>query len=190
MTFRAVQLEAGQKNKSAAQYHFGDRDGLVRSVVATRMAPINDRRTQMLLLNGEGLALRDLVEILVVPVAEAVLLQPESCWARFLLQSMSDPILGQVALASVEGAAYRTVSDRIQEELSQLPGPIARRRFNHVVGLLFLNLAAAERAQAEKLPSDLPIYAVITDLVDTSLALLQAPSSVMGSVAGAANSTS
>ena len=44
----AVQEAAGQGNKSAVQYHFGDRDGLIQAVMDARMAPANKRRMGML----------------------------------------------------------------------------------------------------------------------------------------------
>ena len=48
MTASAVQEAAGQGNKSAVQYHFGDRDGLIQAVMDARMAPANKRRMGML----------------------------------------------------------------------------------------------------------------------------------------------
>ena len=38
MSLRDVMAEAGQRNKSAAQYHFGSREGLVEAVIEARMA--------------------------------------------------------------------------------------------------------------------------------------------------------
>ena len=58
MTVRAVQESAGQANKSAVQYHFGDRDGLIRAVLQRRMAVPNQQRTSMLLSLDEDCTLR------------------------------------------------------------------------------------------------------------------------------------
>ena len=59
-----------QRNKSAARYHFGSREGLIEAVVAARMGPVNQRRLEMLAAYdarpGEP-SLRDLVAALVVP---------------------------------------------------------------------------------------------------------------------------
>ena len=49
LTVQAVQDAAGQRNKSAVQYHFGGRDGLVRALLAARMDEPNQERTAMLL---------------------------------------------------------------------------------------------------------------------------------------------
>ena len=48
MSLREVGVRAGQLNKTAPQYHFGDRAGLVTAVVETRMAPIDAARGQLL----------------------------------------------------------------------------------------------------------------------------------------------
>ena len=92
MSLREVQAAAGQRNKSAAQYHFGSREGLLDAIVATRMGPINEVRRQRLdeldarAAAGEAVALRDVVAVVVEPLAEAVL-RRGSCWARFLSQA-------------------------------------------------------------------------------------------------------
>ncbi|HEY9555614.1 MAG TPA: TetR family transcriptional regulator, partial [Acidimicrobiales bacterium] len=64
MSLREVQAAAGQRNKSAAQYHFGSRAGLVEAVIANRMGPINEARLAMLAELDAGIeppSLRDLV---------------------------------------------------------------------------------------------------------------------------------
>ena len=81
MSLRSVQAAAGQRNKSAAQYHFGNREGLIAAVVRTRMSPVNERRLALLLALDDSAGTADLVEVLVRPPAEAVLGAPSSCWA-------------------------------------------------------------------------------------------------------------
>ena len=56
MSLREVQARAGQLNKNAAQYYFGNREGLIAAVVETRMAPIDAARGQLLAeLDGKKL---------------------------------------------------------------------------------------------------------------------------------------
>src|SRR3546814_12416611 len=67
MSLREVQAAAGQRNKSAAQYHFGSPAGLVEAAIANRMGPINEARLAMLDdLDAciEPTPLRDLVAVL------------------------------------------------------------------------------------------------------------------------------
>lgn len=110
LTLRGVQQAAGQSNKSAANYHFGSRDGLIAAILDDRMAPIHVHRRALLdrldrdhrsaADNHDGHAaarhLRALVEALVVPLARRVLTVPGSTYARFLAQSMVSPELAEM----------------------------------------------------------------------------------------------
>src|SRR3546814_18411900 len=105
MSLREVQAAAGQRNKSAAQYHFGSRAGLVEAVIANRMGPINEARLAMLAELDAGIeppSLRDLVAVLVEPLAAATVSPPGSPWARFLPQGAADP--------GIYGAVRRTLA--------------------------------------------------------------------------------
>src|SRR5262245_54265440 len=73
MSLREVQAAAGQRNKSAAQYHFGSKEGLVEAIATERMGAVGVRRRQMLDALGPSPTRRELVEALVAPLAEHVL---------------------------------------------------------------------------------------------------------------------
>jgi AcrR family transcriptional regulator len=73
VSMRRIGIEAGQRNKSALQYHFGDKDNLIRAIFAHRMGEINTRRQSMLddiLARGSGDNLHNLVSAVIVPFAE------------------------------------------------------------------------------------------------------------------------
>src|SRR3546814_18325320 len=115
MSLREVQAAAGQRNKSAAQYHFGSRAGLVEAVIANRMGPINEARLAMLAALDAGTeppSLRDLVAVLVETLAAATVPRPGSTWARFLPQAAADPEISAVARRNPEGASDRRVHRR------------------------------------------------------------------------------
>lgn len=188
MSLRAVQEAAGQRNKSAAQYHFGTRAKLVEAVVNARMAPINERRIDMIFACDGPIPLRHLVEILVVPVAESVLESTPSYWARFVMQGALDPTLTNVVIDNVEGEAYRTLSRRMREHLDHLPRELALRRFDHVVGMVFMSLAAVEQRRAAGIELGISDALIVGDLVDVCVAVLQAPRSSLETASLAAPS--
>ena len=73
VSMRRIGIEAGQRNKSALQYHFGDKDNLIRAIFAHRMGEINARRQSMLddiLARGAGGDLHKLVSAVIVSFAE------------------------------------------------------------------------------------------------------------------------
>ncbi|HWL45740.1 MAG TPA: helix-turn-helix domain-containing protein [Ilumatobacter sp.] len=181
MSLREVQKAAGQRNKSAAHYHFGDRDGLIAAILTTRMAPINAERARRLTeldARPRPATARDLMEVMVEPLAAATL-RPGSCWARFLAQGWTDPVLAEVVRRVAEGEAYRATRDRLVAAVHpDVPKPLRARRVDTVIGMLFLALAAAERQLADTGSLRLPVSAIVADLVDTGTAIITAPSSV------------
>lgn len=66
VSLREIARAAGQRNPSALQYHFGDREGLIEAIVARRMQQQETRRAELLhavLLENEILNLRDMCSI-------------------------------------------------------------------------------------------------------------------------------
>ncbi len=179
MSLREVQAAAGQRNKSAAQYHFGDRRGLIEAIASERMGPINEHRQRLLddlddLDDGTGV--RDLMAVVVVPLAEATI-RPGSCWARFLAQGLADPELSDVVLHSFQAGAYRDTRRRLIAAAVAVPDELRERRVDHAVGVLVMSLAAAEALLAGGAPASIPVPAQIADLVDICTAVIEAPAS-------------
>ena len=173
LTVQAVQRAAGQRNKSAVQYHFGDRQGLVNALLATRMAPTSERRTAMLLDLGPDASTRDLVEVLIAPLVESVFSRTPSYWARFLLQAISDPATGLAALDAVDDHALRVTQTRLEARLDHLPPSLRTQRVRSIFGYASVVLAAYE---VGALPRDSSQDDLTTELVDACCGLVEAPS--------------
>lgn len=72
-----VSREAGQKNRNAAQYHFGDRVGLINAVLDKHTQMIaNQRRAMLDLLEPGHPTMGQLVDALVLPVVDHVKSDP------------------------------------------------------------------------------------------------------------------
>src|SRR3954447_16573999 len=81
VSLRDVSAAAGQRNHNAAQYHFGDRLGLVAAVYENRMRVVNERR--LAYLQGvEDDNVRGLVAAIIVPLVEVVS-EVDGWYARF-----------------------------------------------------------------------------------------------------------
>jgi AcrR family transcriptional regulator len=180
VSLRDVQLAAGQRNRSAAAYHFGSRHGLIEAVVTSRMALVSERRAELLAGIddvGDQASLRDLVEALVLPIAEHTAARPDSHWARFLFQCSADPDVAEIVRRSVEGETYREVRRRLLTVLDHLPEPLRVRRIEHATGLAVMSLAGVEDRRDAGARPRLPVAAEIADLIDMCVAVLHEPAS-------------
>ncbi|MDG2272079.1 MAG: helix-turn-helix domain containing protein [Halioglobus sp.] len=75
VSMREISRASGQKNNSALQYHFGDRDELINAILDYRMIPLNQRRLQMVAeieYAGQTNNVRKLVSAIVLPFVSAV----------------------------------------------------------------------------------------------------------------------
>ena len=177
LSLREVQLRAGQRNNSAATYHFGSRHGLLGALADRRLGPIDAvRRARLEDLDAEGLGedVRSLVEVLVRPQAEAIGSGAGTHWARFLAQAIADPLLSELVLQRDSAGTYREVLERLQAVLARaLPHPLPTLRVNHVVSLTIHRLADWEGGRSIATRDTLT-----QDLVDVSVGLLEASSVV------------
>ena len=173
MTLNAVQLEANQANKSAAKYHFGSREGLLDAIVESRMAGVDARRQELLAdleELGESVTLRQAVEALIRPLAAETLGRPGSRYARFNVNALTDPTLARILPKHLKAESYRRVH-RLMVELSAASRKVALRRANNGVMFAMAALAAHEgRAR-----SDAETAEIVSDLVDSCVAVLEAP---------------
>lgn len=165
MSLRAVQEAAGQRNKSAAHYHFGSRDGLLAAIVSTRSAPIDERRAVLLDELGDDPSLADLVRAFVQPFAEASA-SGQSYWARFLRVAIADPATNDVITSSLSEATYRDVRTRLEGAIDHLDDALRGRRLNQMMALVVWTLAVAEAAGDD---------VDVDDLVVVATAVLTAP---------------
>ncbi len=177
VSLREVQAAAGQRNKSAAQYHFGSRAGLIDAIIATRMAPVDlARRRRLDDLHGDGVTptTDDYVRALVEPLADATVRRSRSWYARFLARSYADPVWADAVDDSGHGTALVEWRQRLDDHLSrtipELPAPLRRARINRAISTAILALAASEGRRSTAAQRD----ARVSDLIDGITAALDA----------------
>ncbi len=178
VSMRMVGEAAGQRNHSAVQFHFGSWEGLLESIAADRMGPINQERLAMLeRLDREGRRadVRGLVEALVVPLSDATIRRPGSFYARFLAVSYADPQWSSAVQGTVLGAAFEGWRDQLRRALPDVPIRVRQVRVDHAVSMVIGALARWEGGLGRR---GLGHEALLVDLVDTTVAFLIAPSSL------------
>jgi AcrR family transcriptional regulator len=153
VSLREVGAAAGQRNNSAAQYHFGDKDGLVAAIFERRMTPI-DRRRRAMLADRDG-SISSLVRAVVEPLHRA-----PARYRRFLQQlSLADPQFTAL------GALDRPEMAGLKDAFERLDAALASR-----------GLPADARGERLRLLGVLVVHATPSPLfVDTLVALLEAP---------------
>ncbi len=176
-----ITMEAGQRNASAMQYHFGNRTELIREIFARRMAVVNARRLE--LLDGvdrlpRAAAMRRIAEALVLPFAEQVDGGPDGkAYVRFTAQIYATP--GLRLWEIVRGRhdeGIRRIAALVPWLLAELPRPVLRERLALATTLIIHSLAERERALAanpgpESRAALATTTAVLIEMIAGSLAL-------------------
>jgi AcrR family transcriptional regulator len=176
VSLRDVSAAAGQRNHSAAQYHYGDRAGLVAAVFEARMGLVNDRRLEHLALlddAGFGDDLVGLVAALVEPLV-GVIAETGGWYGRFLARVRFDPFATEVVEGLPVAEAVRETNRRLHLALADLPAPVRHGRIEKLNTLLVGTMAAWEwaRDQGRQRP-DAQLTA--DELIATGVAVLTAP---------------
>lgn len=174
VSLREIGAAAGHRNNSAAQYHFGSKQGLIAAVFERRMAPINRRRIELLASVPDG-DVRGIVDAWFRPLAEAVLVEPPTGYAGFVAQVVSHPAFEAFRLEGRQvTAGLDLVVDRLASSLAHLPAPLLDRRLR-LAALAAVHLFAdlERRLFAGRRPPD--VDGVLADLADALAGLLAAP---------------
>jgi AcrR family transcriptional regulator len=176
VSLRDVSAAAGQRNHSAAQYHFGDRHGLVVAVYEARMTHVDERRRALLAeldAAGRDRELAALVEATLLPLLEVVA-ETDAWYARFLARTRWDPTAWAIIESIAQADGFRTAVRRLVRALDDLPRPILRSRLDQLMTLIIGTVAGWEGAP-DRGETRLAIEDLAADLVATSVALLTAP---------------
>ena len=145
-SLRDIAVRAGQRNNSAVQYHFGDRDGLVAAVFARSMDAINTDRIARLAELGDGATAADLVEILLIPLVDHV--ERTGGWyGRFLARNRFDRIAREVRGGLPASVVVRDIGRRLTVFLPDVPRRVRNARLEHVMNHYTAALASWEWAR-------------------------------------------
>lgn len=175
VSLRQVNTAAGQKNKSAAHYHFGTKSGLVEAIYNYRMERVNARREQM--LNGSEEEISDWVAAWVYPMVEEMNQADSGThYIRFIakVSTHTDNNIRNL-MKSQHASGLQRIATGLRSSLSDLPASIFSMRFGLVMIEVIHVLAEHERLMALSADQDMSSSLYVSNLVDTLVASLQAP---------------
>jgi AcrR family transcriptional regulator len=172
VSLRDVSLAAGQKNHNAAQYHFGDRLGLVAAVYENRMRVVEERRRPLIEAVSDD-DVRGLVAAIVVPLVDVVA-ETNGWYARFQARLRWEPTSWEALQRVATGGGFATAMRKLNRALADLPTPIRHSRLDQLMTLMIGTIAGWEGA-GERKQSRLSAGALEAELISTGVAVLTAP---------------
>lgn len=177
VSLREVGTAAGQRNSAAVQYHFGNKEALLKAIFEYRMQAINDSRLRLLEhIRTAGLStdLRSLVGAFVFPLVTETA-DGDSHYARFLAQLLSDPTR-RSGFDWDSASSLRVAWVAIRTALDEFPRDTVDERMTMLHHLVLHTVADHEGSEITTPPGTPPMWAV--RLVDAAVGLLTAPQSV------------
>ncbi|AEG50919.1 regulatory protein TetR [Sphingobium chlorophenolicum L-1] len=178
VSLNVIVKEAGQRNSSAVQYHFGDRKNLIREILKYRITAVNKNREDRyreVCNNPGGPGLIDLVEALVLPLSDVIISSSSpSYYVRFLEHltnhSVYFAVLEETGWPISRG--FAKVTEHIRVKLAHLPEVIQSWRIRSLGENMIASLANVETMiQLRQIGT---IDGIVSDLVDQLVVALEA----------------
>jgi AcrR family transcriptional regulator len=179
VSLRQVNVAAGQRNASAAHYHFGSKEALIDAVHGYRLERVNQRRKQRLAeKSAKGpLSLREIVEAVVFPLAEEVGQTPGGeNYIQLLGQINSHPSSDLAKLMrsrATEG--LQTCARLAAEGLPDVPPDLFHIRFGLLLFLAIGALASRSRVLVTRREQPVAAPLLLSTLIDVMVGMLAAP---------------
>ncbi|MFJ9417205.1 TetR/AcrR family transcriptional regulator [Streptomyces sp. NPDC101227] len=179
VSLREITAASGQRNKSAAQYHFGDKERLILEIFERHTGRVNARRQAVLAelheQHEQHPSLEDLVDALLRPLAETI--DEHSHYLRFLAQVSLTPWTDTLVRADPTVThSVQTVFTALAQLLDDLPEPVLRTRLALAMMLAVRALAACEQSMRPGNRGNARRVALLTaNLVDSTIGILRAP---------------
>lgn len=150
VSLRQINIEAGQKNSSAAHYHFGSKDALILSIYKYRMAHVNVRRItaiKELEQNRTEKDIHKLIGAIVYPIVKEIDADESGRnYIRFMAQAMGHPQLDLAKLWQQEHSdGMAQILGLLRTALPDIPEPLFGQRFGLVFEQIVHSLADLEK---------------------------------------------
>lgn len=154
VSLRQINSAAGQRNSSAAHYHFGSKDALVQAIHEYRGERINERRKVVLARMSvqDREQVRPLIKALVYPiVAEIEEAEGGGNFIIFLSQLYSSPALDLINMWRTHlSESVGEVYQQLRSVLPEIPEEMAGMRFGLMWVAMINTLANRQRLKVVK----------------------------------------
>ncbi len=157
---------AGQRNQSALHYHFGSREGLLGAIVERHLTAVDGERASLLEAAGPRATLRQLVAVIVTPLAGELRTPSGRDYLRIVPQLLKSDVSPPALMATFALA---------EEHLADLTPPLRSERLLSMIQLATTLLAVRAIAveDGDEVYLDEPDF--IANLIEMCTAILQAP---------------
>jgi len=180
VSLRQVNAAAGQRNLSAAHYHFGSKAALIAAIYDYRMESVNQRRAALLDAigsTGREHDLAALTEAIITPILDEDT-AGGGHYVRFMAQVMGHPQLNLAGLwQSRHGQSLARIMADLREALPGIPAAVLGQRFGLMWEQVVHALADRERLCSEAGGISEGLF--VSNLVDVVAAGLGAPVSAV-----------
>jgi AcrR family transcriptional regulator len=180
VSLRQVNAAAGQRNASAAHYHFGSKEALIEAVSSYRLARVNLRRMERLAaVEARGTpSLRDLIEVMVLPMVEEIEQTAGGAnYIQVLAQLGGHPGHDLAKLVRSKNAeALQRCSKLAATQLNDIPQRVFEMRFGLSILTAISALANRERMLISPVTDEkVEMPMLVSVLIDSLVASLTAP---------------
>jgi AcrR family transcriptional regulator len=184
---RMIVTAAGQHNRSAVNYHFGSRAGLIEAIRERHETPVAQYRHHLIsrLPGPADRTTRQLAEAFIRPLTAEMHRSAPSYWARFTEMLLLDQPLrltGDIEPPAPDAPARPALSDLldlIAAHLAHLPEAEAAGRVALTIRFLVSSLSRWERDHQADPDLVAPLTAFSLVLTDLAVAMLDAPSALL-----------
>lgn len=171
-TFADIIDDAGQRNNSAIQYHFGDRIGLIEAITARRVEQMAVHRSALVDALAPDPSMHELVWVIVEPLA-AMLDDPGgSAYLQIQAELLAHPARSEMSSMLTE-PWLRPGLERVIELLLERmpPGTESDYRIRPVLATTLILHALADRART--MPAGADHAPFVRGLVAATVAVLE-----------------
>lgn len=181
VSIRTIIRQAGQKNQSALQYHFGNRDGLIGAIQARRIEQLEQRRAKLVneaMRDRPAPDLREACELLIR--APFILCREDRSFREFVgefgQRLIASGQLVSVALAQPDSSSQSQLLGVMRNAMNHLGDKVLKdMRLENMSSFVLLSISRRARAGGSFRGRRAELF--VSNLADLMAAMLSAPAS-------------